>query len=330
MVRFVLDRGVGRSEQEHPLPRDCERAAGSIEESKPGMPAVRQRKNRVHAFAEPRQWSSPRIFEQPDAVDPRAGRIHDSSRADRQVLAGDAVDDGDRADGSHALDRCRAGVVEGHGPGAVRRANRAERQPRIVGRSLLHESAGEDRGRVEWDELRRVPAPEQPRPRSAEAGDRRVEGEGRDELCRLPRARALDREHEAERLNQVRGDPRSEHGPFPLELSDETYVSRCEIAKAAMDELRRRGRRRPAEVALVDQHNLEACRCRLVRNAASHDAASDDEQVSDLTLEPFECGRAPLDGLASHARPSGRRRPASRRALPRRAPGRAAGRRCRS
>ena len=186
MVWFVLDRGVGRPEQEHPLPRDRERAAGSIEEGEPGMPAVRQRKHRVHAFAQPRQWSSPRIFEQPDAVDPRAGRIHDSSRADRQVLAGDAVDDGDRADGAHSLDRCRAGVVEGHGPGAVRRANRAERQPRIVGRSLLHDSAGEDCGRVEWDELRRVPAPEQPRPRSAKAGDRRVEREGRDELCRLP------------------------------------------------------------------------------------------------------------------------------------------------
>ena len=79
------------------MPRDRERAAGVVEEGKPGMPAVRQRKDRVHAFAEPRQWSCPRIFEQPNAVDPRAGRIHDSPRADRQVLAGDSVYDGDLA-----------------------------------------------------------------------------------------------------------------------------------------------------------------------------------------------------------------------------------------
>ena len=79
--RVAVEVGVGRSEQQQPVPRDGKRdpdvVLGDGERRAPVAPA---RDEHVHALAEPHRRAGTRILETADDVHPRPGGVHRDAR----------------------------------------------------------------------------------------------------------------------------------------------------------------------------------------------------------------------------------------------------------
>jgi len=74
------------------------------------------------------------------------------------------------------------------------------------------------------------------------------------------------------------------------------------VAQPAVDQLRGGARRSGAEVAAVDQGDIQTQLAPARRDRRTEDAAADDEQVERLSLEPVEDrGPAPISLSQSQA-----------------------------
>ena len=73
-----------------------------------------------------------------------------------------------------------------------------------------------------------------------------------------------------------------------VRLADEADVAEPQVAQPAVDQLRRRARRRACEVALVDERDGETVRRRGLRDAGADDPAADHEQVELARRELLE------------------------------------------
>ena len=89
-------------------------------------------------------------------------------------------------------------------------------------------------------------------------------------------------QHELERRDDVRGDP-EQHLALGERLGDEAELELLEIAQAPVDQLGARRRGGAAEVALLDQHDLEAAAGRVAGDADAVDPAADDGEVEDFS-----------------------------------------------
>ena len=79
VVRLSLEELVSRPEQEHPFPGNREGDAHPIVgDRERGRPRLLEVDEDVSALAQAAGRTRSGIFEQPDAVDPRAGRVHDA------------------------------------------------------------------------------------------------------------------------------------------------------------------------------------------------------------------------------------------------------------
>ena len=77
----------------------------------------------------------------------------------------------------------------------------------------------------------------------------------------------------------MRRDDAHEHAPLVVGLPHEPHVAEAEVAQAAVDQLRRRARRRAGEVAPVDERDAHPVRARGLGDAGADDPPADDEQV---------------------------------------------------
>ncbi len=87
-------------------------------------------------------------------------------------------------------------------------------------------------------------------------------------------------------MHEVRRDDARQHAPLVMRLAHEADIAHPQVPKTAVDELRRRTRRRPAEVPRVDERHGEPGAGRVGGDRSSDDATADDEQV-----EPRRCER---------------------------------------
>jgi hypothetical protein len=76
-------------------------------------------------------------------------------------------------------------------------------------------------------------------------------------------------------------------------LEDEVELSVLEIANAAVNQARGSARRAAREIVLLDERHGEAAQCCVARNAASRDAAADDEKVEPMARQLRELLVAP-------------------------------------
>ena len=107
----------------------------------------------------------------------------------------------------------------------------------------------------------------------------RVEREAEPERGRAVRTVAVEREEERQPPDEVRRDRVQQRPALAMCLADELDVAEPEVAQPSVDQLRRRARRRRAEVAAVDERHREPGPRRLVRDPGADDPAADDEQV---------------------------------------------------
>ena len=85
----------------------------------------------------------------------------------------------------------------------------------------------------------------------------------------------------------MRCDDAHEHASLVMRLADEADVAETQEAEPAVDELRRRARRRTGEVALLDERDPKAVRARRLGDAGADDPAADHEQVEAAGAESF-------------------------------------------
>ena len=106
----------------------------------------------------------------------------------------------------------------------------------------------------------------------------------------------VERGEERHAVHEVRGDDARQRPALVVRLADEADVAEPQVAKAAVDQLRRSARRPAAEVAAVDECDSEAvggsrrCDCRL-RNSRSPAAAAEHVEAPLVEL-----GQRPLPG----------------------------------
>ncbi len=99
------------------------------------------------------------------------------------------------------------------------------------------------------------------------------------------RAAAVHGKEERDPSHEVRRHDPEQCPTFGVRFADELHVAEPEVAKAAVDQLRRGARRGGAEVAAVDERDAEAGAGRFVRDAGADDPAADDEQVEGRARE---------------------------------------------
>ena len=88
------------------------------------------------------------------------------------------------------------------------------------------------------------------------------------------------RQHEAQRPGDVRR-ARKQHLALDQRLADQPELVVFEVAQAAVDELGRARRGGAGEIALLEEHDLQAAAGGVARDAAAVDAAADDREVVD-------------------------------------------------
>jgi hypothetical protein len=129
------------------------------------------------------------------------------------------------------------------------------------------------------------------------ASERLVDGDPRLHDERPVRAAVVERQEEGDAAHEVRRDDVHQRAPLVVRLPDETDVPEAQVAEPAVDELRRRARRRAPEVAPVDECDGEAGMRGLVRDCRADDPAAHDEQVERPAAQLLECAR-PVDFVA--------------------------------
>ena len=271
----------------------------------------------MHALRQAGERRRGRVLEGANAVDPRAGRVHDRARLDGERLARQAVAHLGAAHATRDLpERDHLRVVRDHTAGGGCRPHVGETEPPVVRERVDVDAAAAQPLEPEIrDALQRTRGRQQ----AAEpvAGERRVEREPEPERPRPVGAVPVEREQERQPPDEVRRDGLEERAALAMSLAHELDVTQAEVAQPAVDQLRRRARGRPAEVAAVDERDREACLRRLVRDPGADDAASDHEEVEaplrqlrEIPHSGFVHARLPFASVTSmraYAAPKGRR-----------------------
>ena len=269
---------VRRPEQEHPVPRHREGDAHVVlrdrERRRPSLPARHQD---VHALAQPHRRAGAGILEATHVVDPRPGRVDDRRRLDRDRLPVDAhLRPGDAAGGRSQLDHL--GAVEHDCARVGRRADVRQAEARVVRPRVRVERAGAQPGDAEVGDhaarAGRVDEPVQPRPR-----ERRVQEDAALHERGPKGPTFVEREQERDAVHEMGRDDLRQRAPLVVRLPHEADIAQAQVAKAAVDQLRGRARRRASEVARVDERDGEAGARRVRGDRGADDAAADDEQV---------------------------------------------------
>ena len=211
-----------------------------------GAPVLAAVDDDVHALAQPHRRLRARILEAAHAVDPRPRRVHDRLRAhlDRSAVRRD-------------LDRAQPddlGVVENDGAAVGCCADVRERQPAVVRPCILVERARAQAVVLELrhELFRAFCADEAVQLRARE---RRVDDDSALHEPRPVRPVLVERKEERQPPHEVRRDDVHQHAPLVVRLAHEPDVAEAQVAQPAVDELRRRARRRAGEVALVDERD---------------------------------------------------------------------------
>src|SRR5438270_886748 len=142
-------------------------------------------------------------------------------------------------------------------------------------------------------------------PVQASAGERRVEDDAGLHEPRPVRPAVVEREEEGKPPNEMRRDHPHEQAPLVVRLADEPHVAEPQVPEPAVDQLRGGARRRAAEVALVDERDVEPVRRRRLGDAGADDPAADHQQVELPRAQPLECVGAGHESQIGfvHARP---------------------------
>jgi hypothetical protein len=286
----ALERGVRGAEQQHPGPGDGERDTVPVDRDRERrIPAAVALEHEVRASAQRHRRSRPRVLELPDRVDPRPRGVYDDARADLHHLARQGVAHvGDRA----AVEPHQLDSVQHDGASVGGAAEIRQTQPRIVGLGVGIEAGGakavEPQRRDESRGGRR-------RDHSAALGDgtrqTRVRPERAADRNSPVRAAPIDRKDEVERPNEVGRHEAVERAHLSLSLADEAEMAETQVAKPAVDELRRRARRSRSEVVALDECDAEPVPRRDLGDSGADDPAADDEQVEPLCPQALECER---------------------------------------
>ena len=80
-------------------------------------------------------------------------------------------------------------------------------------------------------------------------------------------------------MHEVGRDDRRQRAPLVVRLPHEADIAQAQVAKAAVDQLRGRARRRASEVARVDERDGETGAGSVRGDRGADDATADDEQV---------------------------------------------------
>ena len=137
-----------------------------------------------------------------------------------------------------------------------------------------------------------------------------VHGHGGAERRAAPQQPGMGRNGERDPASQVRRDP-LKAGPLVGRLTYLVETRVLQIANTAVQQLRRRGRRRAAEIRALDERNVEAALGGVVRQTGARDPPADDCQVEHPVLERVEIALHAAAGCRPQRR-SGRRSPAHR------------------
>ena len=116
------------------------------------------------------------------------------------------------------------------------------------------------------------------------------------------RAAAVDREHELQRRDEMGGDVAAEGVHLGERLADEAEMPEAQVAKPAVDQLRRRARRARGEVVALDDRDVQPVPGSDLGDAGADDPAADDEEVEPPCVAD---ARAPLLARSSPRRYSG-------------------------
>ena len=210
-------------------------------------------------------------------VDPRSGRVHDDARVDGDLLAVRAhVRPADPARVEAKRDDPRA--VEDARSRVRGRAHVLEAQSRVVRRRVRVQRARTQPVDAQWrDELARSVRRHEPvEPRARE---RRVDDDPALDERRPVRTALVQGQEKRQAADEMRRDDPGQQPPLVMCLPYETHVAEAQVAQAAVDELRRRARGRPAEVARVDERDREPGPSGVGRDPRSDDPGADHEQV---------------------------------------------------
>ena len=108
----------------------------------------------------------------------------------------------------------------------------------------------------------------------------------------------VQRVHEGNRLDQVRGELGHEQVAFPQGLVDELEVELLQVPQAAVDELARPAGGARGQVARLHQGHPQPPGRRVQGGPRARDAAADDQHVEPLGRQPAE-HRGPVAGVES-------------------------------
>jgi hypothetical protein len=306
----LVDR-VRRPEQEQALPRDGERDADLVVwDHEGGAPRLLGLDEDVDALAEPPGARRPRVLEAANAVDPGAGRVDDGAGAHARPAVADAIldlragDAGGRDPKSGYLHVVRDDRARFRRPGHRREAEAAVVRPRVGVRPAGMQAVGPERGNASPRAVGRD------EPAEPLAGERRVEPQAGLDRARPVGPAVVEREEERKPPHEVGSDDLDERAPLAVGLADEADVAEAEVAKAAVDELRRGARGLRAEVGAVDERDREpGPRC-LPGYAGADDPAAYHEQVETPPaelLERFGAAQLSHSGFVHAVRPAASR-----------------------
>jgi hypothetical protein len=106
--------------------------------------------------------------------------------------------------------------------------------------------------------------------------------------------RAVQRQGEGQRFDDVRRDPRN-GSPLPNRLARPPDIERLQVSQSAVNRSQVIERRAAAEIVAFDQGHRKPTLRRVVRDCQTEDAAADDEHVERAPLQLVE--------IANHERP---------------------------
>ena len=283
-VEVAVELAVGRPDQRELAPRDDEDhavVAGRVVDGALGQ----LRQQAVNALGPP-QDAGPALRhagELAELVHPRAGRVDDDPRAERRDAPGQEVARANAGDPALRVadDLGDLGVVEGPRAQPARRENVLEAEPLGIDEQIVEVVAGaaevaRPERRLERERVDRgqyaiaLPVPARRQPVVELQSDAHLDEAAR----RLP----VDRHQERQRPHEVGRQP-AQRLALAERFAHQREVEQLEIAQAAVDQLRRLGRRGRREVALLDQRRRHAAQGEIARDPGAGHAAADDDHV---------------------------------------------------
>ena len=309
LVEFPV--GVGGTDDPVPSPRDDEQHAALGAEDEPGVRAdTVPRNDQVHALGRADVQLSPAADEVLDVVGPHARRVDHLLGAYRPFGAGLEVANADTGDPLALAQEPDDLSAVGH-VGAVggRRANDRHGVPGVVDLRVVVLDATDQRvGLERGNEPQRLATgqmtvPWQPAAVARRDRHRVVEREPGADVRAFPEP-PVERIQERHRADQVRRESLNEQSSLTQGLAHEPEVEHLEVTQAAVDELRRPGRRARRPVPHLHERRRETTRDGVQRAAGSDDAPADDDHVVLGGVHPRHRGCSLLPGQPGglHAR----------------------------